>query len=144
MNKLGHQLTNGTSTRTGNMRCSQFPSWRLPPLPAGKRSSPRGIFFHASYAGANVIPEDVLNQYVTSIGKPSFLTAVLSPFAAYTVKADLTFFNKTLHGKPLDIPALVLGGEASIAPVGLLKTLWGPALTNAVYGIIPQAGALVR
>ncbi|KAH6957294.1 Alpha/Beta hydrolase protein [Fusarium avenaceum] len=66
-------------------------------------------FFHASYPGANVIPEDVLNQYVTSIRKPSFLTAVLSPFAAYTVNADLTIFNKTLHGKPLDIPALVLG-----------------------------------
>ncbi|KAF5259074.1 hypothetical protein FOXYS1_10331 [Fusarium oxysporum] len=97
-------------------------------------------FFHASYAGANVIPEDVLNQYVTSIRKPGFLRAMLSPFAAYTVKADVAFFNKTLRGKPLDIPALVLGGEASIAPVGLLRTLWGPVLTNAVYDIIPKAG----
>lgn len=65
---------------------------------------------------------------------------MFSLFAAYTVKADLTFFNKPLHGTPLDIPTLILGGEVSIAPVGLLKTLRGPVLTNAVYGIIPQAG----
>ncbi|KAM0189124.1 hypothetical protein ACHAPI_010142 [Fusarium lateritium] len=97
-------------------------------------------FFHASYAGAGVIPEPVLDQYVTSIKKPGYLRAMLQPFAAYTVKADNLFFKQTIRSRPLQMPVLALGGEASIAPVSVLEGLWGQAATNITYDIIPKAG----
>lgn len=97
-------------------------------------------FFHASYAGSGAISEHVLDQYVTSIQKPGFLRTMLNPFAAYTVKADNAFFNRTVRTKPLQMPVLALGGEASIAPVSVLETLWGKVADNITYDIIPKAG----
>lgn len=97
-------------------------------------------FYHASYAGAGVIPEYVLDQYVASIKKPGFLRAMLQPFAAYTVKADNEFFERTVRTKPLQMPVLALGGEASLAPVSVLEGLWGKVANNATYDIIPRAG----
>ncbi|KAF2099693.1 putative hydrolase [Rhizodiscina lignyota] len=97
-------------------------------------------FFHTSYSGNEAIPDDILNRYTNSISKPGFLRAMMGPFATYTVAADNKFFNQTLRSKPLAMPMLVLGGEASISPVSLMQQIWGSVGTKVTYDVVPKAG----
>lgn len=85
-------------------------------------------------------PDDILQQYTNSISKPGFLRALMGPFAVATMTADNAFFNKTLRGKPLDVPVLGLGGEASLAPKALIEQLWGPTARNLTADVVPKAG----
>lgn len=95
-------------------------------------------FWHASYSGNAAISEDHLDRYTREISKAGFLRSGLEYFANFD--ADAEFFNKTLRSQPLQQPALVMGGEASFAPVSALRTAWGPALRQATYDVVPKAG----
>ena len=64
----------------------------------------------------------------------------MGPFAVPTITADNAFFNKTLRGKPIDVPVLGLGGEASLSPKALIEQLWGPTARNLTADVVPKAG----
>lgn len=95
-------------------------------------------FWHASYSGNSVISQDYLDRYTREISKPGYLRSGLEYFN--TTQQDAVFFNTTLGVQPLENPALVLGGEADLAPVALLEQFWGPILKNPTYDIVPKAG----
>ena len=97
-------------------------------------------FYHSSYSGPESITTDHLERYTNSISKPGFLRSMMGPFATYTVAADNKFFNRTLRAKPLDIPVLALGGEASLSPLALIQQIWGPVGTNVIADVVPKAG----
>lgn len=95
-------------------------------------------FWHASYSGNSAISQDHLDRYTREISKPGYLRSGFEYFN--TTQQDAVFFNSTLGAQPLENPALVLGGEADLAPVALLERFWGPVLKNPSYGIVPKAG----
>ena len=95
-------------------------------------------FFHSAYAGNAVISDDDLDYLTREISKPGFLRSGLEYFA--TTYADAMFFNSTIRNHPLEMPMLVLGGEASFAPVSLLRGTWGPVGTDVSYDVVPKAG----
>jgi pimeloyl-ACP methyl ester carboxylesterase len=97
-------------------------------------------FHHSSYSGTESMTSDVLTRYTNSISKPGFLRAMMGPFATSTVAADNSYFNETLRSKPLDIPMLALGGEASLSPKALAEQLWSPVGTNLTTDVVPKAG----
>ena len=95
-------------------------------------------FWHSSYSGNAVISQDYLDRYTREISKAGYLRSGLEYFN--TTEKDAIFFNSTLGVRPLENPALVLGGEASLAPVAFMKAAWGPILKKASYDIVPKAG----
>ena len=95
-------------------------------------------FWHSSYSGNSVISQDYLDRYTREISKPGYLRSGLEYFN--TTEKDAVFFNSTLGVQPLENPALVLGGESSLAPVATIEAFWGPVLTNPSYDIVPKAG----
>lgn len=95
-------------------------------------------FFHASYEGNSAVSNDYIDVVTREISKPGFLRSGLEYFA--TTLADGVFFNQTIGVNPLQMPMLVLGGEASIAPISYLQSTWGPVGRNVSYGIVPKAG----
>lgn len=95
-------------------------------------------FYHASYSGNSAVPEAKLVAYTRSVQKPGFLRAAFDYFGSQW--RDAAFFNATIRPQPLSMPALVLGGEASFAPVELLQTAFQGAVSNATYELIPKAG----
>ena len=97
-------------------------------------------FFHASYSGNSAISTDHLDRYTREISKPGFLRSGFEYFATNTVTKDAVFFNSTIRTSPLKQPMLVLGGEASLAPVAFEKTLWGHVGNQITYDLIPKAG----
>lgn len=84
------------------------------------------------------VSESDLTRYTTEISKPGFLRAGLTYFAEAFV--DQAFFNATIKVSPLPMPVLGLGGEASFAPVGVLRAGYGPVGKNVEVDVIPKAG----
>jgi pimeloyl-ACP methyl ester carboxylesterase len=97
-------------------------------------------FFHASYSGSEAVSQDHLDRYTTQISKPGFLRSTLDIFSNAIVAADNKFFNATLRQEPLTQPVLALGGEASLAPVSLIREIWGPVGTDVTPELVPKAG----
>ena len=95
-------------------------------------------FWHASYSGNSAISQDYLDRYTREISKPGYLRSGFEYFN--TTLQDAIHFNSTLGVDPLENPALVLGGEADLAPVALLEEFWGPIFKNPSYDIVPKAG----
>ncbi|KAK3385954.1 Alpha/Beta hydrolase protein [Podospora didyma] len=95
-------------------------------------------FFHGSYSGVTAFTEDIVNQYATSISKPGFLRAMFGPFDNKAIAADASFFKGTIGKKPLSIPTLSLGGEASLGPGASL--VFANVSTNVEADIVPKAG----
>lgn len=95
-------------------------------------------FYHASYSGNAALSNEKLDIYTRAVQKPGFLRAAFKYFQAQWV--DAAFFNATVRPNPLTMPALVMGGEASLAPIDLLRLAFEPVTTNATYDIIPKAG----
>ena len=93
-------------------------------------------FWKMSYSGNFAIPEEILDRYVREISKPGFLRAGLEYFA--TTKADAEFFNSIIGTEPFQQPILVLGGEASLAP--LVNRTWSAVGTNVATDVVPKAG----
>ncbi|KAF3074316.1 hypothetical protein CFAM422_003725 [Trichoderma lentiforme] len=97
-------------------------------------------FYHGSYSGASSIPEDIVNQYTSSIAKPGFLRAMLGPFTSQTVAADNAFFKSSFGKKKLSMPLLALGGEASFGIPSVLQQIFSPASDNLQVDVVPKAG----
>ncbi|KAI0839276.1 putative hydrolase [Hypoxylon sp. FL0890] len=95
-------------------------------------------FYHASYAGPTAFSEDTVNRYTSSIAKPGFLRAMLGPFAATAVADDASFFKGTLGVRPLDIPVLGMGGEASLGLRSMLQQSFGPVASNLELDTAPK------
>ena len=95
-------------------------------------------FWHSSYSGNSAISSDDLDRYTREISKPGFLRSGLEYFN--TTEKDAAFFNSTLGVQPIENPTLVLGGEASLAPVAFGKAFWGAILKNASFDTVPKAG----
>lgn len=101
-------------------------------------------FWHASFAGSEAIPDDVLDRYVTSIRKPGFLRALIGPFSALSIRNDADLFQAALRaeqgGSKLKTPLLAIGGEASMAPADVVRQLWSPVSENLEVDVAPKAG----
>ncbi|CAN8099542.1 unnamed protein product [Discula destructiva] len=95
-------------------------------------------FYHGSYSGVAAFPEDIVNRYASSISKPGFLRAMFGPFAAKNIGEDSLFFNGTVGVKPLAMPVLALGGEASFGQG--MGSLWSIVATEVLADIVPKAG----
>ena len=95
-------------------------------------------FFHSSYSGTSAISSEHLTRYTNEISKPGFLKSGLEYFAA--VWEDKAHFTKALNKSKIRVPALVLGGEASISPVALMKQFWSGVFENFTAEVIPKAG----
>ena len=93
-------------------------------------------FWHASYSSNSVISQNLLDRYAREISKAGSLRSGSEYFA--TTLADATFFNSTVRKEPLEEPVLVLGGEASIAPVSLLQSTSGPVLKTRATILFPR------
>ncbi|KAL7940541.1 Alpha/Beta hydrolase protein [Trichoderma barbatum] len=97
-------------------------------------------FYHGSYSGATSIPEDVVNQYTSSIAKPGFLRSMLGPFTAQTVATDAAFFKSAFQKQKLSMPLLGLGGEASFGIPSALRQAFSPASDHLQVDVVPKAG----
>ncbi|KAL1800767.1 hypothetical protein ACET3X_001109 [Alternaria dauci] len=96
-------------------------------------------FFHASYSGTAAVSEDHLQRYTNEIAKPGFLRSGMEYFAA--AWDDEAYFTSVFgSGKRLQMPMLVLGGEASFSPVSLLEEVWTQISDDFVAEAIPKAG----
>ena len=95
-------------------------------------------FWHASYSGNSVFPSDVLETYTRSISKPGFLRAGLSYFGA--AFEDEKYFTSRLNASKLEMPLLVMGGEASLAPESVLRSLFADVAGDLTTFIIPKSG----
>ncbi|KAK0649649.1 Alpha/Beta hydrolase protein [Cercophora newfieldiana] len=94
-------------------------------------------FYHCSYSGVESFSEETLNRYATSISKPGFLRGMLGPFSTQSVRADAALFKGTAE-HPLDMPILMLGGEACFgAAAG--QVLAGIA-AKVEADVVPKAG----
>ncbi|KAF7682248.1 hypothetical protein GT037_001224 [Alternaria burnsii] len=96
-------------------------------------------FFHASYSGTAALSEDHLQRYTNEISKPGFLRSGMEYFAA--AWDDEAYFTSVFgSGKRLQMPLLVLGGEASFSPATLLEEIWSQISNDFVAEAIPKAG----
>lgn len=94
--------------------------------------------YHGSYSGPTSFSEDIVNRYTTSISKPGFLRAMLGPFEEKAITAASSFFRGTLGKRPLQVPTLAMGGEASLGPA--TKSLWKNITSDLETDIVPKAG----
>ena len=95
-------------------------------------------FWHASYSGNSVFSSDVLEMYTRSISKPGFLRAGLNYFGA--AFEDKKYFTSWLNQSKLEMPLLVMGGEASLAPEDVLRSLFVDVADDLTTFIIPKSG----
>ena len=92
------------------------------------------FFWHLSYAGGQVNAEH-FEDYVRQVGKPGALRAGIEYYAAVFQDAR---DNLPLRERPLEVPTLALGGEASSGPA--LTQIWSPVARNLRTQVIPRAG----
>ena len=95
-------------------------------------------FYHGSYSGDDVISNDLLETYTRAIAKPGFLRSGLMYFAA--AFEDEKYFKAYFNQSKLEMPLLVMGGEASFSPLSALQDAFGPLATNATFDVVPKAG----
>lgn len=96
-------------------------------------------YFHGSYSGTQSLSQDHLDRYTSEISKPGFLRSGLSYFAAKW-DDEKYFTNAFTNGTKLQMPLLALGGEASFAPVEVLKKCFENVSENLTTELIPKAG----
>lgn len=92
------------------------------------------FFWHLSYAGGQVAPEH-FEEYARLISRPGALRAGVSYYAAVWQDAQ---DNAELKDRPITVPTLGLGGEASSGPV--LGMIWSPVCSDLRTAVIPKAG----
>ncbi|KAM0716272.1 hypothetical protein Q7P37_007717 [Cladosporium fusiforme] len=99
-------------------------------------------FFHASYSGNSVIPDELLDVYTRAISKPGFLRAGLSYFGA--AFEDAKYFTAKVTESKLQMPVLAMGGEASFAPESSLRAAFETVADDLITYIIPKAGHWIQ
>ena len=92
------------------------------------------FFWHLSYAGGRVTATH-FEEYVRQVSKPGALRAGIEYYASVWQDA---LDNAELKERPLSMPALALGGEASSGPA--LEQIWRPVLSEFRAQVIPKAG----
>lgn len=95
-------------------------------------------FYHASYADNAILSDTKLETYTHAVRRPRFLRAAFKYFGSQRTAA--AFFNATARPQPFAMPILVLGGEASLAPVSFLQRAFEGVVANATYELVPKAG----
>lgn len=92
-------------------------------------------FHHISYSGDSTMSPEHFESYVRSLEKPGALRACINHYASVWKNSE---DNATFRVKPLAMPILAMGGEASGGP--FLKAAWQELATDLTYRIIPKAG----
>ncbi len=92
------------------------------------------FFWHLSYAGGQV-GSDHFEDYVRQLSKPGALRAGIEYYAAVFQDAK---DNAELKERPLTVPTLALGGEASSGPA--LEQIWSAVASDLRTQVIPRAG----
>jgi pimeloyl-ACP methyl ester carboxylesterase len=95
-------------------------------------------FYHGSYSGDDVVSNDLLETYTRAMSKPGFLRAGMQYFAAAFADKDY-FLDRVGRGK-LQMPLLVLGGEASFSPASAIRSAFAPIADDLSVDVIPKAG----
>lgn len=93
------------------------------------------FFYHFAHSGNMSVSPEHFEAYVREIAKPGALRAGINYYAAVWQDAK---DNAVIKEKPLPMPALAVGGEASAGPFG--EMLWKPVAPNLVSKSIPKAG----
>ena len=96
-------------------------------------------FFHGSYSGDDVISNDLLETYTRALAKPGFLRAMFQYFAAAFFDADY-FKSKIQESGKLQMPVLVMGGEASFSPESAQREAFAYVAANFETSVVPKAG----
>ncbi|KAH8803573.1 Alpha/Beta hydrolase protein [Xylogone sp. PMI_703] len=107
-------------------------------LSGKERQMVEWYIYHGSYSGATSFTEDIINRYTSAITKPGFLRGMLGPYDTKAIAAAASFFTATIGKKPLQMPTLAMGGEASLGPAA--ETLWKNLTTHLETAIVPKAG----
>ncbi|KAL9108603.1 MAG: hypothetical protein Q9227_006689 [Pyrenula ochraceoflavens] len=95
-------------------------------------------YYHAGYAGNSALSEDLLDIYTRAVQKPGFLRSAFKYFQSEW--EDARFFNETIRPRPLEMPVLAMGGEASQSPISVLEQSFGYVGKNVQYDLVPKAG----
>ncbi|WP_263357878.1 alpha/beta fold hydrolase [Acidicapsa ligni] len=92
-------------------------------------------FHHIAYSGNSYMSPEHFEAYAQTLSKPGGLRACIEHYA--TVWKD-SKDNAVFHEKPLEMPTLALGGEASLA--SFTQAAWKDVASNLTSAIIPKAG----
>lgn len=96
-------------------------------------------FWHSSYSGNDVISNELLEIYTRSISKPGFLRSMFQYFAA--AFADATYFTTKVNaGGKLQMPVLVMGGEALFSPAEVQQAAFEPVAEHLSTAVVPKSG----
>jgi pimeloyl-ACP methyl ester carboxylesterase len=91
-------------------------------------------FYHLGFSANALISHDHFESYVREISKPGALRAGIMYYAeVFQNSLD----NRALHETPLEMPLLVLGGEAAL---GQILDEWEPVGNDVTLSVIPEAG----
>lgn len=93
------------------------------------------FFYHFAYSGNASVSEAHMDAYTREISKPGALRAGISYYAAVWQDAEA---NAVIRERPLPMPALAVGGEASAGAYG--EQLWKAVAPNLTSVSIPRAG----
>jgi pimeloyl-ACP methyl ester carboxylesterase len=93
------------------------------------------FFYHFAYSGNASVSREHFESYVREVSKPGALRAGISYYAAVWRDAK---DNAVLKQRPLPMPALAVGGEASAGRFG--EALWKAVAPDLVVRSIPRAG----
>lgn len=93
------------------------------------------FFYHFAYSGNASVSAAHFDAYHREISKPGALRAGINYYASVWRDAD---DNAVLRQRPLTMPALAIGGEASAGPYG--EQLWRAVAPNLTTVSIPRAG----
>lgn len=93
------------------------------------------FFYHFAFSGNASVSREHFETYVREVSKPGALRAGINYYAAVWRDAK---DNAVIKQRPLPMPALAVGGEASAGRFG--EALWKPVAPNLVVRSIPRAG----
>lgn len=93
------------------------------------------FFGHATYRGQSAVSQAHFEAYVREVSKPGALRAGVQYYAAVWQDAR---DNAPLKERPLSMPVLAMGGEASGG--AWMEPLWRPVAHDLATWIVPQAG----
>jgi pimeloyl-ACP methyl ester carboxylesterase len=93
------------------------------------------FFYHFAYSGNASVRREHFEAYLREVSKPGALRAGVNYYAAVWRDAK---DNAVIKQRPLLMPALAVGGEASAGPYG--EAFWKPVAPNLLVRSIPRAG----
>ena len=93
------------------------------------------FFWHNAYGDGAAIRSEHHDAYLSGLRRPGVLRAGIETYAAVWRDAD---DNAVLKDRPIQHPALALGGEASSGPA--LERIWSSVLAELETTVVPNAG----